>query len=58
VCSTRRPQVYVTLADGREYFLLRYFPDEITFTAAEFVGRTVAEARRLHFTKDRAYLRG
>jgi len=50
------PQVYVTTAIG-EQFLFDYYPDEIRFTAHEFVGLTVVEAVHLKYAKDRAFLR-
>lgn len=43
--------------DGSEGELLRYYPDEISFSEAELIGLTVEEARRLHYKKDLAYLR-
>lgn len=53
------PQVIVTLDEYpyHEGVLFSYYPDEISFTANEFVGLTVAQARGLKFQKDRAYLR-
>jgi hypothetical protein len=51
------PQVFVTLEDGSEHSLFTYYPDEISFRESEFAGITVAQARRLKFEKDRAYLR-
>jgi hypothetical protein len=50
------PVVYVTTQDGVEHELFSYFPDEITFFSAEFIGLTLDEARTLKFQKDRAYL--
>ena len=50
------PEVWVTNANGEEGRLFDYYPDEISFTPDEFVGLTVAEARRLKFKKDRDYL--
>ncbi len=51
------PEVWVTIAGGQEEKLFDYYPDEITFTPEEFIGLTVAEARRVKFDKDRKYLR-
>jgi len=51
------PEVWVTLEDGQEQRLFDYYPDEIAFEAAEFVGLTVREAVALKFRKDRDYLR-
>ena len=50
------PKVYVTLEGGEETFLFDYYPDEISFTADEFVGLTIDECRHLKFVKDRNYL--
>ncbi len=50
------PRVFVTLEDGEEHYLFDYYPDEISFTAGEFVGLTIQEARHLKFKKDRNYL--
>ncbi len=51
------PKVFVTLEDGEEHYLFDYYPDEISFTAGEFIGLTIPEARHLKFKKDRDYLR-
>lgn len=50
------PQVIITI-EGKEMSLFEYYPDEISFTANEFVGLTVEQARALKGKKDRAYLR-
>lgn len=50
------PVVYVTLEGGEEVRLFDYYPDEISFTAEEFVGLTLDECRHLKFVKDRNYL--
>lgn len=49
------PVVYVTIG-GIEQRLFDYYPDEISFQAAEFVGLTLDEARGLKFQKDKRYL--
>jgi hypothetical protein len=49
------PVVYVTVG-GEEQRLFDYYPDEISFTAGEFVGLTVEEAVGLKFKKDKRYL--
>jgi hypothetical protein len=49
------PEVWVTI-DGQEQKLFDYYPDELSFTEREFLGKTLAEGRRLKFLKDRAYL--
>jgi hypothetical protein len=37
--------------------LFRYFPDELRFTASDFVGRTVTEARALRHRRDVDWLK-
>jgi hypothetical protein len=49
------PTVYVTIG-GTEMELFSYYPDEISFRPEEFIGLTLAVARRLKFDKDRRYL--
>jgi len=51
-----RPQVVVVTETGRELTLFQFYPDELHFSEYEFIGKTVAEGRRLFFEKDRAYL--
>jgi len=51
------PEVHVTTEDGKEQMLFSFYPDEISFSASEFVGLTLDEARALKGKKDRAYLR-
>lgn len=50
------PEVIVTLEDGSTRKLFSYYPDEISFTASEFVGLSVAQAHELRHRKDVAYL--
>lgn len=50
------PIVYVTFQDGTEKKLFDYYPDELSFTALEFVGLTEEEAHLLKLKKDKAYL--
>jgi hypothetical protein len=50
------PKVVATLEDGSIKELFEYYPDEISFTAGEFIGLTEDEARHLKFKKDKAYL--
>lgn len=50
------PEVIVTLEDGSTRKLFSYYPDEISFTASEFLGLTVAQAHELRHRKDVAYL--
>jgi hypothetical protein len=53
------PMVMVKYEDDptTEYVLFEYYPDEIRFSAEEFIGLTDDQARSLKFTKDREYLR-
>jgi hypothetical protein len=44
--------VVATLDDGTTVTLFRYFPDELCFSAAELVGRSVEEARALRHERD------
>lgn len=55
--SDPMPRVMVTDAHGQETFLFEYYPNEISFTEAEFVGLSIEQARKLKYQKDRAYLR-
>jgi hypothetical protein len=50
------PQVYVTMENGRERFLYDYYPDEISFTPEEFVGKTIKECITLKYEKDKRFL--
>lgn len=49
--------MYVVVGDEPEQFLFDYYPDEISFAAAELVGLTVAKAYELKGRKDIEYLR-
>ena len=49
--------VFAELEDGSEVKLFAFYADEISFSEAELVGLTVAEARILRHKKDVAYLR-
>lgn len=52
------PKVQVRLGDDDAWTeVFEFYPDEISFTASEFVGLTLDEARHLKYTKDLAYLR-
>jgi hypothetical protein len=51
-------RVMVKYAEEGEFEkLFSFYPDEISFSKSEIIGKTVAEAKRLKFEKDRAYLR-
>lgn len=45
------------LDDGSESEVFSYYVDELSFDVATLIGMTLAEARHLHFSRDRAYLR-
>lgn len=49
------PKVFVTI-DGKEEYLFEYYPDEISFTPEDFIGKTTDQARHLKFEKDKMYL--
>jgi len=52
------PEVHVQLeGDTEEKFLFSYYPDEISFSADEFLGKTVAEAGQMRHNRDVAYIR-
>jgi hypothetical protein len=51
------PKVVVTFDDGQTAELFTFYPDKIQVRPEDFIGKEEAEARRLHFEKDRAYLR-
>jgi hypothetical protein len=55
--SGELPAVRVTFEDGTEKELFRFYPDELSFVPAEFIGLTEKEARQLFVKKDTAYLR-
>lgn len=51
------PQIYVILeGESNEQFLFDYYPDEISFTENEIIGKTMSECRTLKFQKDKNYL--
>ena len=47
----------VRWSDGSEGEALRWFDDEILFCEGDLLGKTEAQLRRLHFKRDRDYLR-
>jgi len=51
------PVIMVRIDGGAEERLFDYYPDEISFSAAEFVGLTKSEALKLKHQKDLSYLR-
>ncbi len=52
-----RTKVVATMEDGREEIAFSYYPDELSFTPEQFVGKTLDEARQMHHRADVAYLR-
>jgi hypothetical protein len=51
------PKVMIVLkGETKPKLLFEYYPDEISFTAHEFIGLTETEARHLKFEKDKRYL--
>lgn len=50
------PKVSVVYEDDSTEELFEYYPDEISFSASEFVGLTRAEAVNLKFKKDKNFL--
>ena len=50
-------EIFVKYPDKDEWVkLMEYYSDEISFVAEELLGITAAEASKLHFEKDKAYL--
>jgi len=47
----------VRWSDGTTSEALRWYHDEILFSEGDLVGKTEAQLRRLHFERDRDYLR-
>jgi hypothetical protein len=45
------------MSDGTEVVVLKYFSDELSFSAEEFVGLTLDQALNLFVKRDTAYLR-
>lgn len=52
------PVIVARLTDGTAKKLFSFYPDEIQFTEAEFVGRSIDEAMEIKRMKDVAYLTG
>lgn len=53
----KMPEIWVTLeGEDTEQFMFSYYPDEVSFSESEIVGRTIAECRNLFFNKDKRYL--
>jgi hypothetical protein len=54
--GSERRHVIVRWSDGSVDRGVSYFPDEVLISEGDMVGKTAAELRRLHFTRDRDYL--
>jgi hypothetical protein len=50
------PSVIVTLEDGSTKKLFEFYPDEISFTESEIIGKTEDEVHKLRTEKDIRYL--
>jgi hypothetical protein len=50
------PRVIATLENGQTVELFSYYANERSFVASEFIGLTLAQGRRLKFTKPRPYV--
>jgi hypothetical protein len=51
------PAVNVTYSDGIGERLFTFYPDELSFSESEFIGKTRDQAMSLRHRKDVAYLR-
>ena len=51
------PSIIATFEDNSTKTLFSFYPDEISFSASEFIGLTEAEARQLKSRKDRSFIR-
>jgi hypothetical protein len=51
------PQVWVTMEDGSEQKLFEYYPDEIDFEEADFIGLSSDEAFALRRERDISFIR-
>lgn len=49
--------VHVTYEDGSMEEVVKFYPDELSFSGREFIGLTRDEAKDLFFKKDVEYLR-
>ena len=51
------PKIFVKLeGEDEEQYVLEFYPDEISFTPEEIIGKTIIEVHTLKFKKDRLYL--
>jgi hypothetical protein len=51
------PKVNATFDNGERKDLFSFYPDEISFSAGEFLGLSEEQAHNLRHKKDVAYLR-
>ncbi len=53
-----KPRIEAILSDDKDKWhkIAEYYPDEVSFHPAEFVGLTINEVRQLHFQRDKEYL--
>jgi hypothetical protein len=52
-----RATMHATLEDGSEHAAISWYVDELTFTPADAIGRTLKELQTLRHERDVAYLR-
>lgn len=50
-------KVYGTYEDGTEEFIVEFYPDEISISEREVIGKTKAQVIDMKCDKDSAYLR-
>ena len=53
--TVSQSHVWATIGEV-ERVVFSYYPDELSFTASEFVGVTIEQARELHMERDIAWL--
>ncbi len=51
------PKIIATFSNGEVKTLFSFYPDEISFTASEFIGLTERQAVNLKYKKDLHYIR-
>jgi hypothetical protein len=51
------PKIFVKLeGETDEQYVLEFYPDEISFSPEEIIGKTIIEVHTLKFKKDKLYL--
>lgn len=51
------PKIFVKLeGETDEKYVLEFYPDEISFSPEEVIGKTIIEVHNLKFRKDKVYL--